>query len=176
MPPFPSSLHARHAWPVLPLAAAALLLGACAEMPTGPSIAVMPGPNKPFEVFMQEDELCRGWAAHRIGIPGHDAAAEKFLASTIAGAAIGAIAGGVAGGDRGAGAGAAIGTVVGAAAGSDQANVVAGGAQRRYDIAYEQCMYAKGNVVPVHAYGRYYYYAPPAASIAPPPPPPSQPR
>ncbi|HUL66624.1 MAG TPA: hypothetical protein VLW55_18650 [Burkholderiaceae bacterium] len=155
---------------------ATLLLAACAAMPTGPSVAVMPGPNKPFDVFMQEDELCRGWAANRIGIPGHDAAAEQFLASTVTGAAIGAIVGGISGGNSGAGAGAAFGTVVGAAAGAGQSEATAGSAQRSYDIAYEQCMYAKGNVVPVHAYGRYYYYyPPPAAAIAPPPPPPPPP-
>lgn len=65
------------------LSIASLLLASCAEMPTGPSIAVMPAPNKPFDVFMQDDQLCRGWAAHSIGLPGHDAAAEKLLASTV---------------------------------------------------------------------------------------------
>ena len=61
--------------------------------------------------------------------------------------------------------------------------------QRRYDIAYMQCMYAKGHRVAVNGYGpgvartyyyppRYYaptgYYTPPPASASyyPPPPPP----
>lgn len=125
-----------------------LLLAGCAEMPTGPTIAVMPAPNKPFDVFMQDDELCRSWAAHSIGQPGHDAAAERMLSSTVAGAAIGAIAGAMSGGHRNVEAGAAMGTVIGAAAGANQSNATAWSAQRRYDIAYQQCMYSKGNFVP----------------------------
>jgi hypothetical protein len=140
---------------------AALALAGCAEMPVGPSVAVMPAPNKPFEVFMQEDQLCRGWAAHSVGIPGHDAAAESLLKSTVAGAAIGAIAGAAVGGGRGAGTGAAFGTAVGATAGAGASAATASGAQRRYDIAYQQCMYSKGNVVPSY----------PTPSYDPPPPP-----
>jgi uncharacterized protein YcfJ len=124
----------------------------------------MPPPNKPFDVFVQEDQLCRGWAAHSIGQPGHDAAADAMLGSTLTGAAIGTVIGAMAGGGRSAGGGAAAGTAIGAVAGANQSAAVAWGAQRRYDIAYQQCMYAKGNVVPVYGYGSYHY--------APPPPPP----
>ena len=160
---YPTSLS-RHALPaLLKVAVPMALLAGCAQMPAGPSIAVMPAPYKPFDVFRQEDDLCRGWAAYSIGIPGHDAAAERLLASTVAGAAIGALAGAAAGGDRGAGSGAAIGTVIGTAEGTNQSAVTAVGAQRRYDIAYQQCMYAKGNVLPAYVYGGYYY--PPALSI-----------
>jgi hypothetical protein len=158
---------------VVVIGAALIFLASCAQMPTGPSIAVMPGPNKPFDVFMQDDQLCRGWAAHSIGIPGHDAAAERMLSSTVTGAAIGAVAGALAGGDRGAGTGAAIGTAIGASAGANQGAIAAYDAQRRYDIAYQQCMYSKGNQVPTHAYGPYYY---PPQTSAPPPPPPPAPR
>ncbi|WP_296447883.1 hypothetical protein [Rhodoferax sp. UBA5149] len=146
-----------------------LFLASCAEMPSGPSVAVMPGPNKPFDVFMEEDQLCRGWAAHSIGLAGHDAAAERLLASTITGAAIGALAGAAVGGHRNVGAGAAMGTVVGVTAGANQSAVTAGSAQRRYDIAYQQCMYSKGNFVPTYGYGVSRY---PAPSLATPPPPP----
>lgn len=156
------------------LSIASLLLASCAEMPTGPSIAVMPAPNKPFDVFMQDDQLCRGWAAHSIGLPGHDAAAEKLLASTVTGAAIGAVAGAVVGGHRNVDAGAAMGTVMGATVGVNQSAVTASNAQRRYDIAYQQCMYSKGNIVPTYGYGAYRYPVP--SSAAPPPPPPSRQR
>lgn len=138
------------------------VLAGCAAMPVGPTTAVMPAANKPFDVFMQDDALCRGWAAHSIGQPGHEASAEAFLRSTMAGALIGAVAGGLAGGDRGAGTGAAMGTAVGAAAGAGQGQATAWSAQRRYDVAYQQCMYAKGNVVPG--------YAAPASVPMPPPP------
>ena len=148
---------------VLTFGTIVLWLAGCAEMPTGPSVAVMPAPNKPFEVFMQEDQLCRDWAAHSIGQPGHEAAADAFLKSTITGAAIGAVAGGLLGGERGAGAGAAVGTVVGASGGANASAYTAVSAQRHYDIAYQQCMYAKGNVVSNYPHPGYY--------PAPPPPP-----
>jgi hypothetical protein len=140
-------------------------------MPTGPSVAVMPAPNKPFEVFMQEEQLCRGWAAHSIGLEGNDAAANTMLRSTVTGAAIGAIAGAMVGGDRNVGAGAAMGTVVGATAGANQSNVTVWNAQRRYDVAYQQCMYSKGNLVPSYEYGPYRYSAPPPPPPVPPPAP-----
>ena len=152
------------------LAMASLLLVACAEMPSGPTVAVMPGPNKPFDVFVQDDGLCRDWASHSIGVPGHDAAAEQMLRSTATGTVIGAIAGAVVGGDRGAGAGAAMGTVVGASAGANQSVYTAANAQRRYDIAYQQCMHAKGNLVSGAGYAAY-GWAPPSTVPAPPPPP-----
>jgi len=152
-----------------------LLVASCAQMPTGPSVAVMPGPNKPFDVFTQEDQLCRGWAAHSIGLPGHDAAAEAMLRSTVTGAAIGAIAGAVAGGDRNVSAGAAMGTVVGATVGSQQSSATAWDAQHRYDLAYQQCMYSKGNLVPSYGYRSYRYAAPPPPPATYPPPlPPSR--
>ena len=141
---------------------AALLLSACAPMPTGPSVAVMPAPNKPFEVFMQEDQLCRSWAAHSLGLEGNDAAADAMLRSSVTGAAIGAIAGAMIGGDRNVGAGAAMGTVMGATAGANQSGATAGNAQRRYDIAYQQCMYSKGNQLPSYDHGARRYPAPPA--------------
>ena len=149
-------------------AIAVLLLAGCAPMPTGPSVAVMPAPNKPFDVFMQEEQLCRSWAAHSIGLEGHDAAADAMLRSTVTGTAIGAIAGALIGGDRNVGAGAAMGTMVGATAGANQSNVTAWNAQRRYDVAYQQCMYSKGNLVPAFEYGAYRY--------SPPPPPPGPAR
>jgi uncharacterized protein YcfJ len=129
----------------------------------------MPGANKPFDVFVQEDQLCRGWAAHSIGLAGHDAAAERMLASTVTGAVIGAVAGAALDGGRGAGAGAAVGTALGGTLGSEQGAMTAMNAQRRYDIAYQQCMYSKGNVVS-SPYGTYRYPVPPPLSAPPPPP------
>lgn len=133
-------------------AAVPALLAACAQMPSGPTVAVMPGPYKPFEVFVQDDDLCRGWAAHSIGQPGHDAAAQAVLSSTALGTAIGALAGAAGGGGRAVGSGAAAGAAIGAMAGAGQSNAVAWNEQRRYDVAYQQCMYARGNVVPMYGY------------------------
>lgn len=138
----------------------ALLAAACAQMPVGPTIAAMPAPGKPFELFVQDDQLCRNWAAGSIRTgrePG-----DQLLASTVTGTLIGAAAGALAGDHHGAGTGAAIGTLAGASFGAEQGSASAWGAQRRYDIAYQQCMYAKGNVIP----GYYPYPAPAAAPPA----------
>lgn len=147
------------------LAVPLLLLAGCAAMPVGPTVTVMPGANKPFDVFVQDDQLCRSWASHSIGVPGHDAAAARMLASTLAGVTIGALAGAAVGDHRTAGAGAAMGTVIGASAGASQGGLTAAQAQRRYDIAYQQCMYSKGNLVTGSPYGGHGWIS------APPPPP-----
>ncbi len=76
---------------------ALVALSACATVPTGPSIRVMPGPGKPFEVFQSDDAACRQWASQRTR-------PESFEYESAV--------------------------------------------QRRYDNAYMQCMYSKGNQVP----------------------------
>lgn len=151
-----------------------LLLAGCAPMPVAPTVAVMPSPNKPFEIFMQEDQLCRGWAAHSIGQPGYDAAAQQLAGSTVTGALIGALAGAAVGGHRSAGTGAAVGTLIGGTAGASQSAATGWNAQRSYDIAYQQCMYSKGNVVGQSRYGSQQYYATPSPAPYYPPPPPAR--
>ena len=148
-----------------------VLLSACTSMPSGPTVAVMPAPNKPFDVFYQDDQHCRAWAAQSIGLAGSNPTKVAFMASTITGTAIGTVAGALMGGDRGAAQGAAIGTLGGAAAGSQQSSVSGWDAQRRYDIAYAQCMYAKGNLVPMLVQGGYSNLPPQATSQPPPPAP-----
>ena len=158
----------------------AVLLAGCASVPTGPSVAVMPPPGKPFEVFQGDDSSCRQWAQAQIGgtSPGETAnqnTAAGAVIGTLAGAGLGAALGAISG-NAGAGAaiGGATGLVAGTAIGSNQGAYSGYSLQRRYDIAYQQCMYARGNVIPSSG-RRYYYYAPPppppAYQQAPPPPP-----
>lgn len=150
---------------------AALLLGACVTVPTGPSVVALPGNNKTFDQFQADTFACQQFAQQSVG--GTAEQANNYAASNaIAGTAIGAAAGAIIGSASGnAGPGAAIGAgtglLFGSAAGS---NAYYGGyyqVQRRYDGAYMQCMYAKGNQVPVRAPARYRvpppaYYGPPA--------------
>jgi len=129
---------------------ATLLLGACAEVPTRPTVAVMPAPYKPFEVFQADDQVCRGYAQQQVG---GQTAGGSVNNATATGAAVGAATGAAAGaliGQSGsaAGVGAGAGLLVGAAAGNSYGYDSAYGLQRRYNIAYEQCMYAKGNQIP----------------------------
>ena len=156
--------------------AAAALLGACAEVPTQPSVAVMPAPNKPIEVFQAEDQQCRGYAQQQVGGQTTGGEVNNGTATgAVVGAATGAAAGALIGRSGGAaGVGAGAGLLLGAAAGNNYGASSAYGLQRRYDIAYQQCMYAKGNQLP-QARPRYYYAPPPGY---PPPgfyPPPNYP-
>ena len=70
---------------------AALVVAACASIPTGPNVLVLPGNGKSFEQFQTDDAVCRQWSAQQTGTS----------------------------------------------------------VQVHYDIAYAQCMYAKGNQIPV---------------------------
>jgi len=154
------------------------LLGGCATMPTGPTVTVYPGPGKPFEVFQADDYACRQWAQEQISgaSPSQTAnqnAASGAVVGTLVGAGLGAAIG-AATGNVGAGAaiGGATGLVGGTAIGANQGAASQYQLQRRYDIAYQQCMYAKGNQIPGMRPAR--AYGPPPPGYGPPPPPPQQ--
>jgi hypothetical protein len=155
----------------------ALLLGACVTAPVGPSIAAMPGSGKSFDQFRADDADCRGYAQQQSGgATAQDAATDSTIRSAALGTAIGALAGAAIGGHSGAGAGAAGGLVVGTAAGAGAGTASGVGVQHRYDNAYTQCMYAKGERVPVYGNMEQRHEAPPPpTSYAPPPPPGSPP-
>jgi hypothetical protein len=130
-----------------------LVIGGCATIPKGPSVMVLPPPGKPFELFQVEDAICKQWAAQQIGQSPQETVNQNTVTGAVAGTVIGAGLGAAIGstsGDMGAGAaiGAASGLLLGIASGSDSARVYGWEAQRRYDIAYMQCMYAKGNQIP----------------------------
>jgi hypothetical protein len=159
--------------PSLLLLLAMIAVAGCATMPTGPSVMVMPGPEKPFEVFQADDMACRQWALQQIGGENPDEAANKTLArggfiGTVIGAAIGALIGSTYGEvGTGAAIGAGSGLLGGTMIASDSAYGTRWELQRRYDIAYQQCMFAKGNQIPGSVQHRRRVYPPP-----PPPPPP----
>jgi hypothetical protein len=54
------------------LVAVVPLLGACATVPAGPSVMVLPGSGKPFEVFQADDDSCRQWAFSQGGAGPND--------------------------------------------------------------------------------------------------------
>jgi hypothetical protein len=152
---------------------AALPFGACATAPLAPTVMVLPGTGKPLEQFQVDDIACRQWAFHQSGAaairtPGESVAGGAVLGTLIgaaAGAAIGAAAGSPATGAAiGAGAGLIGGSAVGASAVDTRSWVL----QRRFDIAYQQCMYARGNQIPGYVRAGGAGYVPP-----PPPPPPA---
>ncbi|PPQ26304.1 glycine zipper family protein [Rhodopila globiformis] len=143
-----------------------LALGACAvQPPQGPSVMALPGKGKSFEAFQADDANCRGYARQQTsGASAAQAANNSAVGSTAIGTVLGAGLGaalGALGGAAGAGAaiGGATGLLAGGAVGAGNAQAAGGSIQARYDTAYTQCMYAKGNPVqsPPGAYAGYPY-------------------
>lgn len=177
----------------LPLAIGLLLTG-CASVPTGPNVMVLPGTGKAFEGFQVDDAVCRQWALQQTGATPNQAAnqatASGAVAGTVLGAAGGAAVGAAAGNPAlGAAAGAGIGLLGGTAVGAGQGAGARWTLQQRYDIAYMQCMYAKGNQIPIpggfqevqtgrNAQSRMNVLGdvPPPPPGSPPPPPPGRSR
>jgi len=156
---------------IIVLFLAAVTLGGCATMPIGPSVMVLPAQGKPFDVFQSEDYACRNWAAAQIGQRPADTANQNLVTGAAVGTLLGAGLGaaiGAASGHVGSGAaiGGAAGLITGTAVASGPAYSSGREAQRRYDIAYQQCMYAKGNSIPGAVQNPKHSYS------APPPPPP----
>lgn len=127
--------------------AAALLVSGCVAQPVGPTVTVLPTPGKPFEKFAEEDAYCRQYASQQIaGAP--EQANAQLLSGAIVGTLLGAGLGAAVGRGPGAAFGATTGTLIGTGLGSSNAAWMQMTAQQRYDVAYMQCMYAKGNQVP----------------------------
>jgi uncharacterized protein YcfJ len=139
---------------------ACLLLCGAASAQMVPSVLVTPGPNKPIEVFHQDQDECRDYAGHVV--TGDADTSGDVVGGAVVGAALGAILGS-GDGRQGAAFGAAAGGVAGAAIGASVADRDQAKRQRAYDDAYERCMYAHDNVLPGQQY-----------DDAPPPPPPGR--
>jgi hypothetical protein len=145
------------------------LLSACAVVPSGPSVMVLPGMGKPFDQFQLDDGVCRQYAETQTGIPPGEAGTRSTVNTAALGTLLGAGAGaaiGAAAGNAGVGAavGAGSGLLLGTASGAEAGAGASRSLQWRYDVSYMQCMYAKGNQVPGAE-------PPPRSSYIPPPPP-----
>jgi hypothetical protein len=160
-----------------------LFLTACASLPTGPTVMVLPGTGRSFEQFRADDVSCQQFALFQVGGDSpNDAAVSSGLASAGVGTVIGAAAGAaLTGNAAGAAIGAGTGLVGGSLAGTSAANSSRYASQQHYDVAYIQCMYAKGHQVPVA--GQFSNPGPsnpvspagqsvPATTLSTPPPPP----
>lgn len=158
---------------------ALLLLTACATVPTGPSVLVLPGSGTNFDQFQADDAVCRQWALQQTGTTPNQAGAASTVTGAVVGTAVGAGLGaaiGAASGSpaTGAAVGAGVGLFGGTAVGAGNAYGAGISVQRRYDNAYVQCMYAKGNQVPVYRGLQPAYRSSAAPPPPPPPPPPPQ--
>jgi hypothetical protein len=139
--------------------ASLFLLDGCVSQPMGPMVAVMPAPGKLFAAFQEDQAICKQFAGQET-----QGAAERANNQQIGTAAVGTVLGAAVGaglgGGRGAAAGAGLGALGGTVVGGGGAARAGESLQTRYDIAYSQCMAARGNVVPGYQ-----------AAVPPPPPP-----
>ncbi|MDD5267669.1 MAG: hypothetical protein PHO08_11145 [Methylococcales bacterium] len=132
------------------LATVMLAVTGCATMPSGPSVMVLPGTGLSFEQFRNDDAVCQQYASFQVGgVTANQAGINSGVASAAAGTALGAAAGGAIGGGSGAAIGAGSGLVAGSLVGTGIASNSMYSVQQRFDVAYIQCMYAKGHQVPV---------------------------
>jgi hypothetical protein len=164
------------------LAATALSLAACATTPMGPTVNVLPGPNKPFDQFQADVASCKSYAESQVAGQA-EAANNQAVGTAVVGTLLGAGLGAAVGGGRGAAIGAGAGAVGGTAIGANGSERGEYAIQRRYNNAYSQCMYGHGNQVPGYAATPVYVpvapvyaapppaYPPPPPGYAPPPPP-----
>lgn len=131
-----------------------LALGGCAvALPSGPTVLAVPGPGRTLDSFQLDDLACRRYASASVNPAeaqaGSQAAVGNAIVGTGAGAALGALLGAATGSPAtGAALGAGGGLLVGGSSGSSVAQSSAAGLQRQYNMAYIQCMVAKGNTVP----------------------------
>ncbi|MDD2705200.1 MAG: glycine zipper domain-containing protein [Acidocella sp.] len=128
------------------------LTGCQPSPPSGPTIAVMPGPHKTLTQFQSDDYTCRGFAqaqSNRAPETGLNSPVGTAAATTVAGTAAGALLGAAAGNaGMGAAIGAGAGLLGGSAWGARKSNQEQMSLQQSYNIAYAQCMKTKGNVIP----------------------------
>lgn len=148
---------------------ALVLLEGCVTQPYGPTVPVMPGQGKSFSEFQRDDAECQDYADSRVAGRAREAN-NHAVTDAIVGTALGAGLGAAVGGGKGAAIGAASGAVLGTAVGSNDSRYSQHGLQGRYNLAYAQCMSAKGNRVddggPPPGYRDY------RGDYPPPPPPP----
>src|SRR2546421_8880738 len=139
-------------------------LGACATVPLGPSVMVLPGTGKSFDQFQADDAVCRQWASVQTGTTPQQAAgsstAKSGVLGTLLGAGLGAAIGAATGHPGvgaavGAGGGLLAGTAVGAGAGGGAAPP----GQKRYKNTPQHSTYSQRE----------------QTSTPPPPPPPRAP-
>ena len=127
--------------------AVAVLLPACAQTPMGPMVTVIPKACKSFEAFEADQAVCKNHASREVAGQA-EATNNQAVGGALLGTILGAGLGAAIGGGRGAAIGAASGAVVGTGYGANASAYGQMSIQQRYDQAYAQCMYSKGNKVP----------------------------
>jgi uncharacterized protein YcfJ len=136
----------------------------------GPTIPVMPGPNKSLESFQADEATCEHYASQRVAGQA-ESANTTAVGEALLGTALGAGLGAAVGGGRGAEIGAASGAIVGTGVGANTSGWAQMSIQQRYDVSYAQCMETRGDHVPGPRHPHRYPPPPPPGAYPPPPPP-----
>ncbi len=156
-------------FPTLLALGAALALGGCAVAPTAPTVMVLPGANTSPAQFQADTIACQQQARALLAgdvQAANDQAAANVVVGTAIGAAVGALMGqGYRHSNDAIAWGAGTGLLIGSAAAGGSSQASSYSLQQRFNIAYMQCMYQRGNQVPGQVRAR-----PPAPSMPPPPP------
>jgi hypothetical protein len=169
------SMPRPHVSAAVALACSLGLLAGCVTAPLGPTVAVMPGPNKSQEQYGADASACQQMAATAIAGPTQNAQGNA-AATAAGGAALGAAVGalfGAATGNAGAGAawGAGTGLMIGGASAGGAGAASSYSLQNQYNAIYVQCMGQRGNAQPAQMVRRGYRpMTPPAAAPMPPAP------
>jgi peptidoglycan hydrolase-like protein with peptidoglycan-binding domain len=137
-------------------------LAGCVPAKMGPTVQVMPGTGKSFEVFQADQAVCEQYANDQVA-GARKEANQQAVGTALLGTALGAGLGAAAGS---AGTGAAAGAVVGTGIAAGNAQQAGQTIQQQYDNAYSQCMYSRGEQVP-----GFEPAPPPPVAAAPAPPP-----
>jgi hypothetical protein len=143
-----------------------MLLAGCVSVPDGPMVAAYPGEGKSLEAFDKDDHACQDYAYDKVA--GQvNRANDRQARNGILGAIIGTGLGAAVGNTKGAIVGGTAGALVGSS--TAQPGFQQYSAQRRYDIAYSECMESKGDRV---GEPRHHYRDRDQDEDGPPPPPP----
>ncbi len=146
-------------WTWMSIAATAqiIVLAGCVPAVMAPSVAATPGPGKMPTDLASDTTACAAQANQQMA-PAIQAANNQVAGTVLLNAVIGG------GGSAAAGASnsevAANSVANGATAGAANAQAAAATLQQQYDVAYSQCMYARGDNVPPY-YMQPVYYAEP---------------
>jgi hypothetical protein len=131
---------------------AAAALGGCAVAPTAPTVMVLPGAQTSPAQFHADNIACQQQAQALLAgnvQAANDQAAANVVVGTVIGAAVGALVGqGSHHSNNSVAWGAGTGLLLGSAAAGGSSQASSYSLQQRFNIAYMQCMYLRGNQVP----------------------------
>jgi hypothetical protein len=122
------------------------LLAGCDTMPEGPTVSAFQGADRNLDEFRTDDTDCKQFSQAQVGgAASASAGRANVVPSEMRGTAVCRAMGAVVGGRGSAASGSMAGSLID---GLEAAQFAGNGLQRRYNCAYVQCMYMKGDKIP----------------------------